>query len=113
MGNPKNDLGALPRDANNNPVPSGTGILTLDSLRSSPFSIISSAIFDFVIPATAVEITMYCDEDLRLSEDPAMATYFLLPKDTSLTMGVARLTQLFFKLDSSSTALLNFFYTTV
>lgn len=113
MAIPKNDFGAFGRDANHNAVQTGSAILTLDSLRSSPFAIPSTAIFDLVIPTNAAEVVLRCSEDLRVSEDATMTTYYVLPGGITQAFGVTRMSQLFIKLNVAATGTLNFYYVTV
>lgn len=110
---PKN-FDVLGRDDNHEQIPTGCSILTHDSTGSpnnSPLSY-SDSVINISIPVNAAEFVLKPSTDLRISENPAMSTYFVIGAGTVQAIGVARMDNIYIIRDSAD-GTLNFYFVTV
>jgi len=79
----------LKRDIENQTMHVSRGIVTKDISTpelSSPLSV-TTAITEINFPLSAAEMVIDCDVALRISEDPAMASYFVMQPGGQVIQG--------------------------
>jgi len=98
------EFGSLEREKNRIPIMTGTGIQTQDGATvpvTSPHTFLGTGnIFTLEVPDTGAEIAIYSSVPLRVSEDPAMATYFVIPQEVVMALGITRMDNLYFDADT-------------
>ena len=97
------DFGSLARDPTNYPLPFATKFGTKDSSGTPKLSPLnySSSIITLVVPNDAVWFSVSPTTDLRVSEDPAMASYDVVPTAGRESFYVALMANVYIVWDSA------------
>ena len=98
-------LQSLPRDSQRQPVQVGAEMATTNGQFTSPFSAPTSPT-PFKLQDRVAEVIFSPSEDLYISEDPAMASYYTIAKGTAEAIGVATVNKIY--IQSPSGAVVNF-----
>lgn len=100
-------LNQLKRDQNQVAVQIGTSFQTIDSSdtpKESPVAF-SSTIIAITVPDRAVEFIVNPTQDMRISEDPTMASYDVIAKDTKEAIECAVMQTIYIVRDSANGSL--------
>jgi len=99
----------LKKDGNNALVHTGASFETKDAStvqQLSPLTYLGvGTIFELKIPSNAAEIILRPSTDLKISEDPTMASYWTCKADLPDGFGVTNMDTLYFEAVSSGGAL--------
>lgn len=102
----------LERDANRVPIMTGNGVETSDGDGmhfASPHAFLATGnIFYLDIPERAVEVVIWADAAVNVSEEDDLAAYYTVPANTIHAFGVARTDRLY--LDANADAGNLYFY---
>lgn len=111
----EDNFGGVCVDANHISMSYAAGMQTTDISTVpivSPVAVTTGAVTTLTNPLNAVQITLATNQDLRLSELSTMATYYIIPGGTTITVDIARVATLYVKADSSN-ANVKFYYAVV
>ena len=112
MNNVTKNFGAFKPDDNRTRVLTAGGLVTagVTSAQDSPFAY-TTDILQFDIPSNAAEVFLRPSTDLRVSEDPLMGSYYVIPAGTIHPFGVADSDRLYIRADAVGGTLNHYFVT--
>ncbi len=112
--NPKQPVGTLPQDTSHLPIQITSGFTTVDASstpKKSPLSY-TTGITKIKVPTEALSIDIAPSTDMRISEDPTMSSYTIVPKDCEVEFGVAEMVYIYVAGDLAG-GTLNFRFNTI
>jgi len=87
------------RDNNDNDVQATTSFVTIDASgtpKTSPVAYSSTAI-TITVPTNSVDVSLTPTTDMLVSEDPNMASTYLIPANSEKVIGIGRMTTFYIK----------------
>lgn len=106
----------LPKDAHNKDVQTGGAFITNDgtaTTKTSPLTVGSSAV-TITVPTNAAEfIIVNTNNDLQVSEESAMAQYFVVPGSTGQPISCMNMNFIYLKRNGASDCTVQFYFKTL
>lgn len=98
----------LREDENHIPIQSPTAFATVDGTIPTPIispTTYTGAISPITPPINAISVDLAPSTDMRISEDPVMASYTIIPAGSEIEFGISEMPTFYIKADAAGGSL--------